>query len=300
MTHKRHLVGTGLLLAAAVLSGCSRAAEAPPATHERAVLAGGALAAAADPKPASANPNITSRKIIRQAELELIVASPGSAQTALERLAELHGGYVVSAVRDTENGSAEEAHVTVTVRVPQAELTTTIAELKRMGRGTGSERITSDDVTDEYVDLVARTASQKQLEQQYLEILKRAVTVKDAMDVQKELAEVRTEIERMQGRQQLLDKESAFSTLTVHLSCVAPTLAISPATFSDTIRRAWTDAVSLSADMVSGGIRLLAVLVPVLLLIVLPSGLSLWGALRVVRAFATRRQRQRAAVLAAV
>ncbi len=46
--------------------------------------------------------------------------------------------------------------------------------------------------------------------------------VKDAVEVQKELADVHTEIERMQGRQQLLDKKSAFSRLTVHLSSAVP------------------------------------------------------------------------------
>ncbi|HEX3854573.1 MAG TPA: DUF4349 domain-containing protein [Polyangiaceae bacterium] len=180
-----------MLIAAGAATGCSRASEAaPPAAESRAVGSVAALAttSAADPGAPASN---ATRKIVRQAELELEVAAPGTAQTASERLAEQHGGYVVSAARDTDTGSAIDVRVTLVVRVPQAELTETIAELKRMGRGTGSERITSDDVTDEYVDLVARTASQKQLEQQYLEILKRAVTVKDAMEVQKELADVR-------------------------------------------------------------------------------------------------------------
>ena len=298
MTHRRHLVGVGFLLAAEVLSGCSRASNSPPEEHEKASAAGEAPAATADPSAVTAQPNITHRKIVRQGELELVVASPGRTQTAIERLAEQHGGYVVSAARNTENGL--DVRVTVIVRVPQAELTPTIAELKHLGRGTGSERITSDDVTDEFVDLVARAASQRQLEQQYLEILKRAVTVKDAMDVQKELAEVRTEIERMQGRQQLLEKESAFSTLTVHLSSDAPSLAISPTTFGETIRRAWCDAVSLSSDIVSAGIHLAAFLVPVLLLVLLPSLLALWSALRISRAVALRRQRQRDSLLAAL
>jgi hypothetical protein len=218
---------------------------------------------------------VTNRKIVRQAELELEVAAPGTSQTAVEQLAEHHGGYVVSAFSNTENGSAVEVNVTVTVRVPQAELMSTIAELKRLGRGVGSERITSDDVTDEYVDLAARSASQKQLEQQYLELLKRAGTVKDAMEVQKVLAEVRTEIERMEGRERLLEKESAFSTLTVRLSTAVPALSASASDFSGTLRRSWSDALSLSSDMISGAIRLLALLLPVLLLVVLPASLLL-------------------------
>ena len=146
-----------MLIAAGAATGCARASEsAPPSAQSPSVgVAAASLARAGEPAAPKA-PNAT-RKIVRQAELELEVSNPGSVQTALERLAEEHGGYVVSAARDTENGSAVDLRVTLVVRVPQAELTATITELKRMGRGTGSERITSDDVTDEYVDLVART-----------------------------------------------------------------------------------------------------------------------------------------------
>ena len=290
--------GLGVLIAAGAATGCSRASEAaPPAAESRAVGAAPALAASAASPDTKAS--AATRKIVRQAELELEVAAPGTTQTAIERLAEQHGGYVVSAARDTDTGSAIDVRVTLVVRVPQAELTTAIAELKRMGRGTGSERITSDDVTDEYVDLVARTTSQKQLEAQYLEILKRAVTVKDAMEVQKELADVRTEIERMQGRQQLLDKESAFSTLTVHLTTAVPQIAVAASDFGGTARRAWADSIGFSADLVSGGIRLLGLLIPLTLLVGLPGCISLWLLLKITRALSARRRRASEAALSA-
>jgi hypothetical protein len=245
----------------------------------------------------AAKPGSASRKIVRQAELELEVGAPGTTQTAIEGLTERHGGYVVSAARDTERSSAVDVRVTLVVRVPQAELTTTIAEVKRLGRGTGSERITSDDVTDEYIDLTARISSQQKLEEQYLEILKRAASVKDAMDVQKQLAEVRAEIERLQGRQQLLDKESAFSTLTVHLTTAVPQIAVSGTTFGDTFRRSWSDALALSADLISGAIRVTCLMLPILLLLVVPSVLGFLVLLRLVRYSSARSRRSQAAAM---
>ena len=164
-----------------------------------------------------------------------------------------------------------------------------------MGRGTGSERITSDDVTDEYVDLVARTASQKHLEEQYLEILKHAVTVKDAMEVQKELACVRTEIERMQGRQQFCStRETAFSTpldraSPAHSPCTQ--IAVSASDFGSTARRAWADSVGFSTDLITGGIRLLGLLIPLTFLVGLPGCVSLWLTLKIARTLSARRRR---------
>jgi len=281
MTNKQRWLAVGFLLAGAALGGCAREeAPAAPPSEASGVTGAAKPAAIASHGPLEQKASVTNRKIIRQAELELEVAAPATTQTEIERLAEQHGGYVVSAARDTDHGSAVDIRVTVTVRVPQAELMSTIAELKHFGRGVGSERITSDDVTDEYVDLVARSGSQKQLEQQYLEILKRAVTVKDAMEVQKELAEVRVEIERMQGRQQLLEKESAFSTLTVHLSTAVPRIAVTRRDFSGMVQRAWSNALSFSLDLISGGILLLAFLLPVLLLLVVPASCLVWAVRR--------------------
>jgi hypothetical protein len=296
MTKQQRQRTVAFLLAMGLLAGCAK--EAPPsAASDSARISAGpaatvaASAAAVAASPLDQKPNVTNRKIIRQAELELEVPAPGATQPAIERLAEQHGGFVVSAARDTENGSAVDVRVTVTVRVPQAELMSTIAELKHFGRGVGSERVTSDDVTDEYVDLAARTTSQKQLEQQYLELLKRAANVKDAMEVERALADVRTEIERMEGRQRLLEKESTFSTLTVHLTTAVPQVAVSSSGFSGTIRRAWADSLSLSADLISGAIRFAGFFLPVLLLIVLPTGLLIWALKKLAH-------RRRAALLA--
>ncbi len=288
---RQFLCFLGVLLATAAGIGCAESREPAPAATQRAATAVGATSAsAADAKGASKPGNVT-RKVVRQADLELEVAAPSSAQTTIERLAEQHGGYVVSAARDTDHERAVDVRVTLVVRVPEAELTTTIAEVKRLGRGVGSEHITSDDVTDEYIDLTARTTSQQKLEQQYLEILKRAATVKDAMDVQKELADVRTEIERLQGRQHLLDQESAFSTLTVHLDTAVPQIAVSPDTFRSTLRHSCSDALALSADLISGAIRLCGFLIPILLLLGVPSALGIWLMVRIARYLSARSRR---------
>ena len=227
---------------------------------------------------------------MRQAELELEVSSASSAQTEIEETTERHGGYVVSANRDTAHESAVDVRVELVVRVPQGELTSTIAEVKRLGRGIGSERITSDDVTDEYIDLSARSSSQQKLELQYLEILRRAATVKDALEVEKQLGEVRTEIERLQGRAQLLEKESAYSTLTVHLSTAVPRIAVGRA-LGDTLRRSWRDSLAFSADLLEAGIHLAAYLVPLALLLGLPSVFAIWLLVRLARHFTARTRR---------
>jgi chromosome segregation ATPase len=72
-------------------------------------------------------------------------------------------------------------------------------------------------VTEEYIDLEARLRTQKALEAQFLEIMKQAHKISDALEVQRQIAEVRADIERIEGRRRFLENQSALSTITLML-----------------------------------------------------------------------------------
>ena len=77
-------------------------------------------------------------------------------------------------------------------------------------------------MTEEYIDLEARLRAQRALEAQFLEIMKTANKVSDALEVQRELANVRSEIERVEGRRRFLENQSSLSTIKVVLQTPAP------------------------------------------------------------------------------
>jgi len=146
--------------------------------------------------------------------------------------------------------------------------------------------VTGQDVTEEYVDLEARIRTERALEAQLLEILKSTKAVSEMMDVHGRLAEVRGEIEKMEGRRRYLDDRISLST--IHLTIVGP----APATargfvFGDSAHRAVGDLVSVATGILTGGIRLVGVLLPVFVMIVLPG----WA---IARALLRRRAARRA------
>jgi hypothetical protein len=67
-----------------------------------------------------------------------------------------------------------------------------------------SVKTTGQDVTEEYIDLEARLRSKKALEAQFLEIMKQAHKISDALEVQSQIADVRADIERIEGRRRFL------------------------------------------------------------------------------------------------
>jgi hypothetical protein len=130
-------------------------------------------------------------------------------------------------------------------------------------------------VTEEYIDLEARIRTKRALEAQFLEIMKQAHKISDALEVQSQLADVRTEIERLEGRRRFLENQSALSTITITLQTPAPVVVATTTGFFHSVKQAFGDSIDLAAGIVLGLIRTAVVLLPIALLIVLPGALML-------------------------
>lgn len=271
-----------LLLALLGAYGCARG-EAP--------ASGAAAATPVASAQTTQDAAPSARKVIRKAELSLEVASAASAQADVTRIAERHGGYVASTTRHVtaENAERSTSGVTLTLRVPAEKLSVVLEQVKRLGTGVETERIGSEDATDEYVDLEARIENQRRLEQQFLEILKTARTVTEALNVQRELSVVRTEIDRMEGRRRFIAKEAALSTIELNLSTARPLVRASLSDFTSAARSAYSDAISVGAGLIAFGIRFVGVALPVLVVFGLPL-------LLVVSALRRHQRRKQAAI----
>jgi hypothetical protein len=258
-------------MALVALGGC-QAKEASPsagAPSRPAEVARTGNGKAGGEKPATAavalHPDV--RKVIYKADISVEVRSPGDAQAKVTSLVEREGGFVASAAREDSQGRPSD--VTLVVRVPAARFSAVLAEIRRLGDGKHAERIDSEDVTDEYVDLEARLRVQTRLEEQLLELLKTATSVDAALHVHKELASVRTEIERIQGRKQLLEREVALSTIKITLSA-PPAESVSFSKIGQSFSAAYSDAILVGGGIIVTAIRLTGILVPIAVMLGIP------------------------------
>lgn len=206
------------------------------------------------------------RKIIRNADLLVETDDPAGGQRRITEIADSYGGFVVTS--ESRQSSGGES-VTVVARVPSSQFSAAIEAVRGVGK-IKQEKVTGQDVTEEYIDLEARIRTKKALEAQFLEIMKQARKVSEALEVQREIGEVRTEIERLEGRRRFLDNQSSLSTLTVTLQRPAPLVAATTSGFTQSIKEAFGDGVDVATAIVLGLIRLIIVLTPVVVLILLP------------------------------
>jgi hypothetical protein len=273
-------------------AACARSHEAPSVgvVSKASSVAGPAKADDAQPSLPT-----TARKIIRSAELSLEVESPARAQSELTTIVEHLGGYVASSEREigAEEGERDLSRVNLVVRVPSDKLGNALTRLKELGRGAMNERLSSEDVTDEVIDLDARIENQTRLEAQLRTLLSQANSVEAALRVHKELASVRTEIDRLAGRRQFLEKEADFAKISLTLSALRPVLSVSLGEFGVSFRHALADSIAVGAALLFGGLRLLGVLLPLSLLLGLPA----WALVGLLRRRQLRRQRLAAAEL---
>lgn len=168
--------------------------------------------------------------IVRTSSLSMVVADISITMEQISKLAEDSQGYVVSS---NKYKSGERLVGAITIRVPSGDFDSAMATLRAMADEVTSENTTTEDVTEEYVDLTAKLNNLEATEAQLLEIMKKAEKVEDILAVQAQLTNTRDEIERTKGRMQYLEQTSATSLISVQLTQSKLDVKLSAATSRD-------------------------------------------------------------------
>jgi len=165
------------------------------------------------------------RSIISTSGLAIEVESVPVAIDRARTVANAAGGFIESL---STTGGADPDRGSVTIRVPGTQFLSALAQVKEIGTVTG-EQVTSDDVTDQVIDLEARLRSEQAKETSFIDLLDRATTVSDILNIERELSRVRTEIERLQGQLGFLEHRVDFATITVNFGKPATLTSTPPA-----------------------------------------------------------------------
>lgn len=249
------------------------------------------VAATAKPVSTPLDTSSSDRKIIRNADISLEASSPENVQKVITTIAETRGGFVVdSQQRSTTKDNSVKDTVSMTVRVPAAKFTEAVDEIKRSAEGVISENIKGEDVTDQFVDIEARLRAKKATEQQFMEIMKQAKTVEDALNVQQQLGQIRTEIEQIEGKKRLLENQSSLSTIKVDIRTKAA-FAESSVGFGRKLSDAFGSGVDVALSFILGLVTVIVSVLPFVVLILLPLAL-------IVRYLIVRQRRKNESIVA--
>ena len=187
--------------------------------------------------------------VIRTATASVKVDSLERAVAAVRELAARVGGFIANTGLQTGEGQLRSA--TIQVKVPATRFDEALAGLKPIGK-LESANVETEDVGEEYVDVTARMENAHRLERRLIELLAtRTGKLKDVLDVEQSLAQVREEIERYEGRLRYLQAHTAMSTLTVYVHEPVPVVGnAGTSVMGEAFRQAWRNFVMFLAVFV--------------------------------------------------
>ncbi len=168
-------------------------------------------------KPVEAtSPELTNRKLIRNATVELEIAAFDDAVQKITVFANKEKGYV--ATTSSEKQANGKLRGVVVVKIFPENLDRFLQEIRGLGE-LKNQRLGTEDVTKAYFDTDVRLKNARVMEQRLIDMLKtKTGKVSDLLQVEKELGRVREEIEKMQGDLKFWDSEVQFATVTIQLA----------------------------------------------------------------------------------
>jgi hypothetical protein len=212
----------------------------------------------AAPSSGATADSVAGPMLIRTGRASVEVDSLEPATAAVRALAQRLGGYVAGTSLAT--GRYQVRSATLELKVPAHRFEQAVGGLAPLGR-VETVDVSAQDVGEEFVDVTARVANGRRLEARLLALLERsAARLSDVLAVERELARVREEIERAEGRLRYLRTRVTLSTLVVTVHEREPLVTSTPSehVLLDALRQAWRNFVGLLA----GTIAALGVLLP--------------------------------------
>ena len=191
----------------------------------------------------------TSRKIIQYLSLNIETLEYDKALTSLKSRCETSGGYVESAnengYRYGKNGT-RSSHLVF--RIPAERLGEFTAAAEEAGNVL-SRNVSTNDVTESYIDTEARLKSLEAQRDRYMELLEQADNISDILMLTDALTQVQYQIESYTSTLRNYDSLISYCTVTIDLYEVVALTEEEPESFGDKISTAFKEGIESFTDM---------------------------------------------------
>jgi hypothetical protein len=219
----------------------------------------------------------SNRMIVKNSDMRLLVEDTNTAIDRTTQIVGDAGGYIVSSrVWFQDYGGHQLKYATVTLGVPVEEFEKVLSRLRGLAIEVRDETASGDDVTDQYVDLESQLTTLEATRERVKSFLDEAKNVDEALRINQELANLDAQIEQIKGRMNYLNDRSAFSTITINFEPELPELEPLPAPGWNP-GAVFEDAIKVLTNAYQGIAEFVIWLGIVILPILLPPALVLWG-----------------------
>ncbi|MFN3410959.1 MAG: DUF4349 domain-containing protein [Exilispira sp.] len=110
----------------------------------------------------------------------------------------------------------DEDKISITFKIPKNKFYDIINSIKTLFISVENESIQIEDISQQYIDLEARLNSKKEAEKRYLALLQKANSVKEILEIEQALRQIREEIESYEATLRYYKNSIQYSTITLN------------------------------------------------------------------------------------
>ncbi len=163
----------------------------------------------------SIDETLLNRKIIKSANCRIQVENIEVSTQQIQERTTAVGGIVSNM---DFNSDKHEVNNRITILVPNKKFEQLLEDLTVDAKFINYKKITSTDVSEEFVDIQSRLATKKQVRDRYTEILRsRAATINEIFQAEEKIRVLQEEIEAKEGRLNYLQEKVAHSTIQIEI-----------------------------------------------------------------------------------
>lgn len=209
----------------------------------------------------------TGRKIIKSANVELETKEFDKTVNIITEKTNYLGGYIesssISGGRPVNKDDFRNRVASFKLRVPEKSFEQLLLDFNDIGNVINISR-GGDDITSQYFDTEARLKSLTIQEERLLEILKKADKIEDIIQLERELSDVRYQIESYTGTLRKWDNLVNFSTIDVMVYEVREIQEPEPVTLGDRIENGFKKSIKGIINLGKELLVAVAVLLPII------------------------------------
>lgn len=158
---------------------------------------------------------VVQKKIIKDGRMGLRVTELEQSKRQVDNLVKASGGYYAN---ESLSNSDREISYQLKIRIPAPHFEAFVAKIERGAGEILYKQMDARDVTDQFVDLQIRLESKRNYLQRYRDLLKKAATVKEILEIEAQIRALEEEIDSTTGRLRYLSDQVDYSTLELTLS----------------------------------------------------------------------------------
>lgn len=155
---------------------------------------------------------IQPQKIIKTGYFTFETNSVDATYLRMKNWTDAHKGFIQN---DKTTKEYDRIHRSLLIRIPTNSFQTLVDSIHQSVKSLDRKDIILQDVTEEFVDVEARLVAKRKLEERYLQLLAKATSVKDMLEIERQIANIREEIESKQGRLKYLENRVSMSTINL-------------------------------------------------------------------------------------